>query len=120
MWVIGKLKPIERPDYFNDRQEWHLPSDYEYVVVKDGDDNEVEMEEMNGVQGSHIRALKSCTCKHALTCRSVTILTSIIRKTAKVVPAEEGTHPKYSRTGTTIVKDKNNKVAKKASDSEDD
>jgi len=84
MWLVGKLNPIKRADLFNDRDNWHLPSDYEYVVVKDEDDNNVEMEDMNGVSGSHIRALKS-------------------KQVGKVVPAEEGNAPKYSRTGTVMV-----------------
>lgn len=84
MWLVGKLNPIKRADLFNDRQDWHLPSDYEYVVVKDEDDNTVEMDEMNGASGSHIRALKN-------------------RQVGKAVPAEEGTHPKYSRTGTQVL-----------------
>jgi hypothetical protein len=59
MWLVGRLNPIKRADLFNDRNDWHLPSDYEYVVVKDEDDNNVEMEDISGISGSHIRALKS-------------------------------------------------------------
>jgi len=59
MWLVGKIKPITRANFFNDRGEWHLPTDYEYVVVKDDDENTVELEDMNGVKGSHIRALRN-------------------------------------------------------------
>jgi ammonium transporter Rh len=83
MWLVGKLNPVKRADLFNDRGYWHLPSDYEYVVVKDDDDNTVELDEL-GVSGSHIRALKN-------------------KQVGKVVPAEEGTHPRFGRTGTQVV-----------------
>jgi len=83
MWLVGKINPIERPDYFNDRQEWHLPSDYEYVVVKDEDENAIELDDIRGLSSSHIRALH--------------------HHPPSALPAEEGTVPKFSRTGTQVV-----------------
>jgi len=84
MWLVGKIKPITRANFFNDRGEWHLPTDYEYVVVKDDDENTVELEDMNGVKGSHIRALRN-------------------NQIGKVVIPEEGPNPKFSRTGTQVM-----------------
>jgi len=58
MWLVSKIKPITRANFFNDHGQWHLPTDYEYIVVKDNDENTVELEDMNGVKGPHIRALQ--------------------------------------------------------------
>jgi hypothetical protein len=47
MWLVGKMNPTKRRDYYNDRKDWHVPTDFEKV------EREENWEESEGLYDEH-------------------------------------------------------------------